>query len=297
MLKDELLRALVCPKCGGEVRQDRPDELVCCQCRQSYPVENNIPIVLANPGASLMDIKQKIRSNPDWYTSEQIDYAEKGPYRHHLRKRVKYLLGIFNGHKSTAPSILDAGCGDGANLRHLITIENATVFGIDNNPVRLLRTQENTKGQAFLVLGDILERVFRDDYFDIVLCNHVLEHIEKDLKVLHNLFAILKPGGLFILGTPNEGAWLWQFQYKVIEPRITRTTDHVHFYTVRTLSELLSEAGFSIKEITFMGWGLPHTWPDTFLRQHRWIDDLFEIIGKRLCKSQATSLYLVCTKG
>lgn len=296
MLKDELLSALICPKCAGSLKQDNPEHVVCCQCSQVYAVENGIPILLRNPEESLSDIKQRIKSNPTWYESEQLKRIDEGPYRHHLRKRVKYLSEVLHKHMFTAPRILDAGCGDGANLRYLIEVPNSTVFGLDNNPLRLMRAQEYVKDQAFLVLGDILERNLREDYFDIILCNHVLEHIERDYDVLINLYTTLKSGGLLILGTPNEGAWLWQLNYKVIQPDIMKSTDHFHFYTAKKLKGLLMEKGFSVKEIKFMGWGLPHTMVDALLRKHKWIDDLFGIIGRLICKSQATSLYFVCKK-
>ena len=296
MLKDELLSALICPKCAGKIKQDKPEEVVCSQCGQVYLIESNIPVLLRSPEESLSEVRQKIELDPSWYSSDQIKYIDEGQYRHHNQKRIRYLFEVLNKYHFVAPRILDAGCGDGANLRHLVKVPGSIVFGVDNNLLRLERAQKNSDTQPFLVLGNILERSFAEDYFDIILCNHVIEHIEEDLDVLLNLYKILKPGGLLILGAPNEGAWLWQLDYKVIEPRIMRATDHVHFYTARTLSELVRKAGFSIEEIKFMGWGLPHTMVDSLLRQYKWIDDLFEFIGRRICKSQATSLYFVCKK-
>jgi len=184
----------------------------------------------------------------------------------------------------------------GINLRYLINVPNVTIFGLDSNPIRLMRAQKNSNNQAFLVLGSLLERNFKENYFDIVLCNHVLEHIEKDLDVLINLHRILKPGGILILGTPNEGAFLWQLNYEIIQPRIMRETDHVHFYTAKKLAELFKKANFKIEEVKFMGWGVPHTEIDMLLRQYKWIDDFFEVIGSRFFKSQATSLYFICKK-
>lgn len=41
-----------------------------------------------------------------------------------------------------------------------------------------------------------------DDRFDVILCNHVLEHVPEDAKALRELFRVLKPGGQAILQTP-----------------------------------------------------------------------------------------------
>ena len=56
------------------------------------------------------------------------------------------------------------------------------------------------------------------------------------------------------------------------------------------------EFDFNVEEIKFIGWGLSHTWVDPFLRSYKLIDDLFEVIGRRFFKSQATSLYFICRK-
>jgi len=288
--------ALVCPKCAGNIKQDKSGSIVCSRCGEIYLVEGNIPVLLVNAEESLACTKKSVELNPAWYEADQISSMDGGPYRHHYRKRLIYLSQILNKYNFASSRILDIGCGDGANLRYLVDIPGATVFGIDNNLLRLQRAQKNSNEQAFLVLADILKTNFIADCFDIVLCNHVLEHIEKDFEVLVNINRLLKPGGLLILGTPNEGAWMWQLDYKIIEPWILKTIDHVHFYTAKSLSELVQRAGFKIEEIKYMGWGLPHTVIDALLRQYKWIDDLFEIIGKRICKSQATSLYFICKK-
>lgn len=298
MFNKKLLSALICPKCRGRINQLNEKEIVCSQCGQAYVVENNTPILIKNLEKLLLEVKQRTKSRPDWYKNDQIDYYDYGPYRHHLKKRKDYLLNILNRYNFKAPYILDAGCGDGVNLRYLLKIPNSTIWGVDYNFERLLKAQKliTNNEQALLILGDLLKQNFADNCFDIILCNHVLEHIEKDFDVLMNLQRMLKPGGLLILGTPNEGAFLWQFNYRVIQPKIMRITDHVHFYTARMLERLLKEAGFQIEEIKFMGWGVPHTGVDKRLRQYKWIDDLFEIIGSRFLKSQATSLYFICKK-
>lgn len=296
MLSEKFLSALVCPKCTGEIKQSQVGKVFCFRCGQTYLVRNSIPIILKEPEKLLSEIKQKTKQKPGWYKSNQIDSHSKGPYKHHYKKRVDYLRGVFERYNFRNQKVLDAGCGDGISFRLLFEIPEVILFGTDYNLVRLRRAQKTTRAPAFLVLGDLLERHFKENYFDMILCNHVLEHIEKDLEVLKMLYKILKPGGILILGTPNEGVFIWQLNYKVIQPSIMRKTDHVHFYTVKKLKQLLGKAGFAVKETKLMGWGLPHTMADAFLRQFKWIDDLFEKIGSKLFKSQATSLYFICKK-
>jgi len=49
---------------------------------------------------------------------------------------------------------------------------------------------------------DIADMDFEDDYFDFIICNHVLEHVQDDRKAMSELFRVLKPGGKAILQVP-----------------------------------------------------------------------------------------------
>lgn len=295
-MKDHILEMFSCPVCLEEnIGQENPDELLCRCCGQKYAVEKSIPILLKNSENILDEVKDRLNKNPQWYSADQIQYAENGPYRHHLKKRYEYLISLLNSYSFNAPKMLDAGCGDGINLRHLVGFCDSAVFGIDYNLIRLLRAQVNCQNKAVLVLGSLLEKTFKEESFDIILCNHVLEHIQDDIGVLKNLQRYLKKGGVFILGVPNEGAFLWKLNYRIIQPDIMKTTDHVHFYKVENIRALLEKSKFKILEVKHIGWGVPHTGIDAKLRQYKWIDDLFDV-GRWICKSQSTSLYFVCGK-
>jgi ubiquinone/menaquinone biosynthesis C-methylase UbiE len=49
---------------------------------------------------------------------------------------------------------------------------------------------------------DIHQIPFNEDTFDVVLCNHVLEHVTDDIKAMNEIFRVLKPGGFSILQVP-----------------------------------------------------------------------------------------------
>lgn len=52
---------------------------------------------------------------------------------------------------------------------------------------------------------DLQMMPFEDEFFDLVLCSHVLEHVEDDEKALNEIFRILKSGGHAILLVPMWG--------------------------------------------------------------------------------------------
>jgi ubiquinone/menaquinone biosynthesis C-methylase UbiE len=39
---------------------------------------------------------------------------------------------------------------------------------------------------------------FEDNQYDVILCNHVLEHIPDDTKAMQELYRVLKPGGMVL---------------------------------------------------------------------------------------------------
>ncbi|MBM4201856.1 MAG: class I SAM-dependent methyltransferase [Gammaproteobacteria bacterium] len=247
--------------------------------------------------AELQAALQQARRSPRaaWYAGPQVDVQATGPYRHHVRKRRAYLEGVIDeclAERAPLANALDLGCGDGANLGWL-GARVGRLYASDYNPDRLSRLPSNTGARAFL--ADVLDFPVADDSFDLVFFNHVLEHVPDDLAALAEVRRVLRPGGLLILGVPNEGAAFWQLAYR-LQPRTRATTDHVHFYTADSIAMRCRTAGLAVRAVHPIGWGVPHWGIDAVLRQWRWIDDLLEAVGRRLCPSQATSLYLLATK-
>ncbi len=230
-----------------------------------------------------------------WYDQPQ-DTQLSGPYRHHIAKRIAYVKQVLTRHidqVGRVPLTLDLGCGDGNNLSWLSELP-VTLMGSDYNLDRLLRARRRTPGVR-LFMADVTDYPMLDNSVDIIFFNHVLEHIPDDLAALREVYRILRAGGLLVLGVPNEGAFFWRLAYW-LQPSIRAKTDHVHFYTASSLERKCRQCGFIVQEIHPMGWGLPHWTLDALVRRWKWVDDLFETIGKRWFPGQATSLYLILHK-
>lgn len=157
-------------------------------------------------------------------------------------------------------SILDAGCGDGINLVGLSAIVarrgwTTALHGTDRNALRLARAA--TSG-ASLTRASLLALPYPDAAFDVVLCNHVLEHIPASGSALAELRRVLRLGGLLIVGVPNEGCALARLRNHVLQRSILATTDHVHFFTARTLSRAIADAGFQPPSVAVEEFFWPH---------------------------------------
>jgi 2-polyprenyl-3-methyl-5-hydroxy-6-metoxy-1,4-benzoquinol methylase len=230
-----------------------------------------------------------------WYEESQAGQST-GPYRHHVKKRRAYVDGVLRAFAEERPGPrtgLDLGCGDGTHLSWLAQHLTA-VYGSDYNLLRLQRAAQ-AMPEAQLALADVTDYPAADDAFDVIFFNHVVEHIPDDGRALREVHRILKPGGVVVLGTPNEGAAFWRLAYR-LSPETRTTTDHVHFYTSESLVEKCRAAGFAIRHVKPIGWGLPHWSLDARVRGYKAVDDAFELIGRRWLPSQASSLYLVLSK-
>lgn len=286
-----------CPACHAGALADGPDGFACAGCGKNYPQVDGVPLLVADPAAHEAAMAEARTVNPDWYRSEQPVEAVS-PWRHHLKKRRLYVSSVIRRElarqgKTRAARLLDLGCGDGTNLLWLSEFAES-LYGSDYNLVRLARARARSP-EAKLFLGDILNYPAADGGFDVVFFNHVIEHIPDDAAALATVHRILAPGGLLVLGTPNEGAWWWQLAYKRA-PEIRRTTDHVHFYTADSIGAKMQAAGLKVFEVKHMGWGPPDWHLDGQWRQHKWVDDLFELAGRVFMPKQASSLYLLAKK-
>ena len=102
------------------------------------------------------------------------------------------------------------------------------------------------------VKADICHLPFTDNSFDIVLCNHVLEHIPDDTKAMQELFRILKPGGMGIFQVPQDLNRATTFQDDNITDPKERTLvfgqyDHVRVYGLDYFDKL-RQIGFTVVE-------------------------------------------------
>ncbi|MFT4983617.1 MAG: SAM-dependent methyltransferase [Flavobacterium sp.] len=102
------------------------------------------------------------------------------------------------------------------------------------------------------VKADICNLPFEDNQYDVILCNHVLEHIPDDTKAMQELYRVLKPGGMAILQIPQELSRAVTFSDDTITDQKERAKifgqyDHVRIYG-RDYFDKLRSIGFKVIE-------------------------------------------------
>ncbi len=285
-----------CPQCGVPLADNQLRGAACGSCGFEIETHAEIPILIRDRDAVETAIAEaRGGARADWYEETQAD-VWSGPYRHHVRKRLTYMQEVIaryapaGGRYSRA---VDLGCGDGEHLGWLSAHADA-IYASDYNLLRLERAA--AKGIASVVaMADLTAYPAADDSFDLVFCHHVIEHIPDVDAALREIQRILAPGGTALIGTPNEGAGFWRLAYR-LSPESRRSTDHVQFFTAASLGGRLRAAGFELREMHPIGWGVPHWGLDARVRGIKAVDDAFESVGRRFLPRQATSLYAVVSK-
>ncbi|WP_108808380.1 class I SAM-dependent methyltransferase [Aquimarina spinulae] len=105
------------------------------------------------------------------------------------------------------------------------------------------------------VKADICNLPFADNEYDVIFCNHVLEHIPDDTTAMQEIFRVLKPGGMAILQIPQDLNRDITFEDdSITDPqeraRIFGQYDHVRVYG-QDYFEKLRAIGFKVDEVDY----------------------------------------------
>lgn len=184
--------------------------------------------------------------------------------------RLKKVLKILAKHSGGI--LLDIGCGSGGITTVLKeTMKPGDAYGVDISPEAVALARE--KGiKAYKVDVNKSRLPFKDNFFDVVFCGEVIEHLFDPDFLLDEVYRVLKLGGILILTTPNLGAWynrgalLLGFQPSISaslqNPEVGKpfknafkkqsaggSEAHIRFFTKRALEQLLKIHGFEILSI------------------------------------------------
>lgn len=156
---------------------------------------------------------------------------------------------ILRGNIAPPMRILDAGCGYGRNLVHLLR-EGCEVFAVDADPAgvdhvrRLSASLDTGLPDENFQVAQIEKLPFPADFADVVLCNSVL-HFARDgqhfLAMLRELWRVVRPGGMLFCRLGSRIG----MDFELLRPNIYRVGDGSEWFLVdeRMLLRLTSELG------------------------------------------------------
>jgi SAM-dependent methyltransferase len=105
------------------------------------------------------------------------------------------------------------------------------------------------------VKADICDLPFKDNSFDFIICNHVLEHIPDDTKAMQELYRVLAPLGTAIVQVPYDAKRAITYEDDTITDQSERTRifgqyDHLRVYGMDYFKKL-SSIGFDVNALDY----------------------------------------------
>ena len=167
------------------------------------------------------------------------------------RKGTRYLQDRIQPMLDSSSLVLDAGCGSWNRMVHA-----GSTCRLVGGDVDLARLSANRQ-IAFGVVMDLHKQPFREQAFDLVVCNDVVEHLEHPVGFVSACYRLLKNGGYIFIATPNRNSLFGLLA--ALTPLRTKqmllkgiygstTTNEVHWYRLNTVSafkSVLQDEGFS----------------------------------------------------
>jgi SAM-dependent methyltransferase len=154
------------------------------------------------------------------------------------------LIYLIKKHSGTNPEIFaDIGCGNGHYSRLLMDRFGAKGELFEPGKIPHELCVEDSKDYLSTFRCRIHNRPLvstEAGKFPLIICWHVIEHIEDDLGFTKDILAATAPGGVLYIAVPSRDD-LWGIE--------DETTGHFRRYTRKSLANLLTNAGFEVQEI------------------------------------------------
>lgn len=141
-----------------------------------------------------------------------------------------------------AESVLDVGCGEGITLNKLTQMyPNLKAEGLDYSE-EAIKIGKQVYPNLKLIKGDIYKLPYKDNSFEVVLCNEVLEHLEYPEKALDELKRVSSK--YLLLSVPHEPFFkLAQLIRGKYLSSWGNHPEHIQHWSSRSFSEMLSRHG------------------------------------------------------
>lgn len=155
-------------------------------------------------------------------------------------------LAALAGRRREELRLLDVGCSSGAFLEAARLLQ-VPARGVE--PAPSAAAGARAKGLD-VVIGTLDAAGFEPDSFDAVTLFEVIEHLQDPLSLARDVFRVLRPGGIWLVGTANAASWtaaLMGARWQYLD--IASHGGHVSFFNPGSIGVLAARSGFSVERI------------------------------------------------
>lgn len=138
-------------------------------------------------------------------------------------------------------AILDVGCGSGGLLKSLNRMGFTHLSGIDP-----FNEKDLDYGDVKIYRKDIFEM---EGKYDLIMLNHVFEHMDKPEKIFKKLYELLNNGRYLLIRTPVMNNYAWQ-TYKTNWMSLDAPR-HFIIHTEKSIQLLCNMAGFRLDDVVY----------------------------------------------
>jgi len=152
--------------------------------------------------------------------------------------------------------VMDAGAGAGEKFPYDFRGRVKEIVGVDLDP----RVETNEQLDRGILCG-LYDIPIEDDYFDVICCRYVMEHIDQPARFANEMARLLKPGGVFIFLTPQKWHyvciiarftpdWFHKFFNEKVRGRASSDTFPTTYLmnTMRDINRVMNAAGMRLEE-------------------------------------------------
>lgn len=227
--------------CGTYWVNPAPDLHELHRLYDTYSTHGTPPQITTEKDTLLSKIRQAVLFNELNYHYSQSS-TQKFLYNTlsyiHPAWRDTQLANTFYTPAKTGGHLLDIGCGNGSSMLTM-QAKGWNVTGIDFDEVAITQAKNNNLDAN---VSDLFSANYKDNCFDAIMMNHVIEHVPNPQEFIKECLRILKPGGTLVALTPNvtsKGHREFKANWRGLEiPR------HLQIFSPNSLAILATKAGF-----------------------------------------------------